>query len=152
RSIIDYLFDANRDVTIKELASAIDVSSRTIHRDLQQVEKTLAAFQIGLIKKAGAGLSIHTTAAKKDSMREAMRANTFYEYTPKERQAIILTTLYSAKEQIIIFSLSTDLHVTTATRSHDLDELEVEMDAYQPAFIRKRSFGVQIHGAEEHNR
>src|SRR5699024_2690171 len=152
RQIIDYLFDANRDVTIKELASAIDVSSRTIHRDLQQVEKTLAAFQIGLIKKAGAGLSIHTTAAKKASMREAMRANTFYEYTPKERQAIILATLFSAKEPIKLFSLATDLHVTTATISHDLDELEEEMDVYQLSFIRKRGFGVQIHGAEEHKR
>src|SRR5699024_3191369 len=134
RQIIDYLFDATRDVTIKELARAIVVSSRTIHRDLQQVEKTLAEVQIGLIKKAEAGLAIHTTAAKKASMRKAMRANTFYEYTPTERQAIILATLFSAKEPIKLFSLATDLHVTTPTISHDLDKLEEEMDVYQLSF------------------
>lgn len=152
RQIINYLLDSNRNVTVKELASVIDVSARTIHRDLQQVEKTLAAFQIGLIKRTGAGLSIHTTAAKKAGLRQAMQENSFYEYTPEERQAIILATLFSAKEPIKLFSLAADLHVTSATISHDLDELEEAMSDYQLSFIRKRGFGVQIHGAEEHKR
>lgn len=152
RQIINYLFESKQDVTVQELASVIDVSTRTIHRDLQQVEKTLAAFQIGLTKKAGVGLSIHTTAAKKASMKQAMNTNTANEYTPQERQAAILATLFSAKEPIKLFSLAADLHVTVATISHDLDALEEEMKAYHLSFIRKRGFGVQIKGAEEHKR
>ena len=152
RQIINYLFESKQDVTVQELASVIDVSTRTIHRDLQQVEKTLAAFQIGLTKKAGVGLSIHTTAAKKASMKQAMNTNTANEYTPQERQAAILATLFSAKEPIKLFSLAADLHVTVATISHDVDALEEEMKAYHLSFIRKRGFGVQIKGAEEHKR
>lgn len=152
RQIMNYLFEAKQDVTVQELASVIDVSARTIHRDLQQVEKTLAAFRIGLTKKAGVGLSIHTTAAKKTSIKQAMNTNTVYEHTPNERQAIILATLFSAKEPIKLFSLAADLHVTAATISHDLDALEEEMKAYHLSFIRKRGFGVQIKGAEEHKR
>lgn len=152
RQIINYLFKSKQDVTVQELASVIDVSTRTIHRDLQQVEKTLAAFHIGLTKKAGVGLSIHTTAAKKASMKQAMNTNTANEYTPQERQATILATLFSAKEPIKLFSLAADLHVTVATISHDLDALEEEMKAYHLSFIRKRGFGVQIKGAEEHKR
>src|SRR5699024_1572674 len=61
-------------------------------------------------------------------------------------------TLFSAKEPIKLFSLAADLHVSVATISHDVDALEEEMKAYHLSFIRKRGFGVQIKGAEEHKR
>ena len=51
--IVEILLDKREELTIKNLAKRIDVSSRTIHRDLKGIAELLNAYNLELYGKLG---------------------------------------------------------------------------------------------------
>jgi mannitol operon transcriptional antiterminator len=153
RLILQYLIDeANQEVTIKELADQIDVSERTIHRDLKNIEPLLTKFQLNLVKRAGIGIEIVGSEANVQQLRIAIQKQDYKEYTPDERMTVALCTLLDHQEPIKLLALANDLGVTTATISHDLDKLEPFVQEYGLTLIRKRGYGIELIGTEEAKR
>ncbi|WP_227551775.1 BglG family transcription antiterminator [Metabacillus sediminilitoris] len=153
RLILHYLVDeANQEVTIKELAEQIDVSERTIHRDLKNIEPLLATFQLHLVKRAGIGIKIVGNEENFQQLRIAIQKQDYKEYTPDERMMVALCTLLDHHEPIKLLALANDLGVTTATISHDLDKLEPFVKEYGLTLIRKRGYGIELIGKEEAKR
>jgi mannitol operon transcriptional antiterminator len=153
RLILQYLIDeANQEVTIKELADQIDVSERTIHRDLKNIEPLLTKFQLNLVKRAGIGIEIVGNEENVQQLRIAIQKQDYKEYTPDERMMVALCTLLDHQEPIKLLALANDLSVTTATISHDLDKLEPFVQEYGLTLIRKRGYGIELIGTEEAKR
>lgn len=152
RQIIDILLKKETPITIKELAEKLEVSVRTIHRDLQNVEATLKKSRMNLIKKAGVGLLAEGTDKDRLELLHTLSMVASYDYTPEERQAIILASLFATREPVKLFALASDLHVTIATISNDLNELESQLTEYKLTLVRKRGFGVLINGEEKNKR
>ncbi|UGB30343.1 MULTISPECIES: BglG family transcription antiterminator [Bacillaceae] len=153
RLILQYLIEeANQEVTIKELADIIDVSERTIHRDLNNIESVLQDFKLQLVKRAGIGIKITGDESCLHELRVSIQKQDYKEYTPDERMMVALCTLLDHQEPIKLQSLANDLGVTTATISHDLDKLEPFVQEYGLNLIRRRGYGIEITGAEEAKR
>ncbi|KKI89202.1 hypothetical protein WQ54_26900 [Bacillus sp. SA1-12] len=153
RLILQFLMDeANQEVTIKELADHIDVSERTIHRDLKNIEPLLDDFQLALVKRAGIGIKIVGSEKDLHELRIAIQKLDYKEYTPDERMMIALCTLLDQHEPIKLQTLASDLGVTTATISHDLDRMEPFVQEYGLTLIRRRGYGIELIGSEEAKR
>ncbi|GAA3330956.1 hypothetical protein GCM10020331_085560 [Ectobacillus funiculus] len=60
------------------------------------------------------------------------------EYTPEERQTILLCTLLEAKEPVKLASLANDLNVTVATVSNDLNKVEEYLQKFALSLLRKK--------------
>lgn len=138
--------------TIQQLASNLEVSGRTIHRDLKSVEDVLHNYKLTLNKKSGVGVKVN---GNKDNKRKLGLALTHVEqtnYTPDERQAIILSTLLETSEPIKLFTLANELKITIATVSNDLDKISEILETYELKLIRKRGYGVNISGSESNKR
>lgn len=153
RLILQFLMDeANQEVTIKELADQIDVSERTIHRDLKNIEPLLKEFQLDLVKRAGIGIKIVGNDTNLHELRIAIQKQDYKEYTPDERMMVALCTLLDHQEPIKLLTLANDLGVTTATISHDLDKMEPFVQEYGLTLIRRRGYGIELVGSEEAKR
>lgn len=148
RRVLTFLLHAQADVTVKEIAKMLTVSVRTIHRDLKSIEKLIVNYNLQLIKKSGVGLRIIGNKADKQQLELAISNVIAVDYTPEERQAIILSTLFETNEPIKLFALADELKVTVATISNDLDLLEVELAIFHLQLIRKRGYGVKLEGNE----
>jgi mannitol operon transcriptional antiterminator len=149
RLILQFLLDeANQEVTIKELAEQIDVSERTVHRDLKNIESILKEFQLELIKRAGIGIKIVGDKANLHELRLAIQKQDYKEYTPDERLMVALCTLLDHQEPIKLQTLANELGVTTATISHDLDKMEPFVQEYGLTLIRRRGYGIELIGSE----
>ncbi|WP_412977228.1 BglG family transcription antiterminator [Ornithinibacillus sp. 179-J 7C1 HS] len=148
RKIIEILFQSEEDVTVKVIAEMLDVSERTIHRDLKNITGILSDYDLELVKRSGIGLRIIGTNQNKQEFLKALNNQTFSEFTSEERRAIILSSLLEAKEPTKLFTLANELNVTIATISHDLDQLEGELESFNLQLIRKRGYGVEINGEE----
>ncbi|GAB3059136.1 BglG family transcription antiterminator [Virgibacillus ainsalahensis] len=152
REVIELLLKRQEAIPVKEIARNIGASVRTIHRDLKSIEKIVADYKLELVKKTGAGVRIQ---GSEDDIRELERALTWKpvsEFTPQERSAVILSTLLETNEPIKLFTLASELHVTIATISHDLDLLEEDLAAYHLILIRRRGYGVKVEGEEKQKR
>ncbi|MCE4050636.1 MULTISPECIES: BglG family transcription antiterminator [Bacillaceae] len=153
RLILQFLLeDMKEDVTIKQLADIVNVSERTIHRDLKNIEDVLQAFHLKLQKKAGVGVKVIGTQGDIYQLRVTILKQDFTEYTPDERLIVALCTLLDNKEPVKLFSLANDMGVTTATVSHDLDKLEPIIKEYDLRLVRKRGYGIELEGSEDAKR
>src|SRR5690625_7197283 len=70
RKIVEALLKARQAITMSELASELEVSSRTIHRDLKNVEEIVSAFDITLDRKSGSGLEKIGRASCRERVEE----------------------------------------------------------------------------------
>ena len=152
RKILDILLSNDEGMTVGELAQQLDVSNRTIHRDLKGIEHILKDYRLRLVKKAGVGIRVIGEAEKKKELALHLFHLSHKEYTPEERQVIILIALLEATEPVKLLSLANDLNVTVATISHDLDKIDQMIEKYELSLIRRRGYGVEITGSESAKR
>ncbi|GAC91505.1 transcriptional regulator MtlR [Anoxybacillus flavithermus NBRC 109594] len=148
RKILDLLLAHPKGITVKDVAKQLDVSERTVHRDLKGVEQVVGAYDLQLIKKAGVGIQIVGNEEKKHQLQMHVLRLSHTEYTPEERQTMILIALLESGEPVKLISLANDLNVTVATISNDLDKVEEKVEKHGLALVRKRGYGVEIAGSE----
>ncbi|WP_229683225.1 BglG family transcription antiterminator [Virgibacillus oceani] len=148
RKIIELLLQSQEDVTVKEIADALYVSERTVHRDLKDIEQIMHSYNLELMKKSGVGIRITGGMHDQKRLEMALSTSEASDYTPEERQTIILSTLLERNEPIKLFTLANELKVTAATISNDLDQLEIEIKDYHLQIIRKRGYGMKLEGEE----
>jgi mannitol operon transcriptional antiterminator len=148
RQILEMLLSTEDELTVKDLADAIHVSVRTIHRDLKNVEDILAEYELSLVKKSGVGVQVIGSEHKVNELKIFLFSLSHTEYTPEERQTIALCALLEAKEAVKLAGIANDLNVTIATVSNDLNKLEERLQTFGLSLIRRRGYGVQIQGSE----
>jgi mannitol operon transcriptional antiterminator len=148
RMILNILLTEEQEITVNEIAEQIEVSTRTIHRELNDIEDLLAVYQLQLVKKAGIGILIDGDIKNKEIVRRLLHNQRIVEYSSKERKLLILCQLLESKEPVKLISMAHDLKVTIATISNDLDELDAWVKTYDLTLIRRRGYGVELYGTE----
>jgi mannitol operon transcriptional antiterminator len=148
RFILDILLRESNGITVGKIADEVGVSSRTIHRELDAIERFLKDYGLYLVKKAGIGVQIQGDPLKKEEISMYLLNVPAKEYSPAERKVLILCTLLESTEPVKLISLAYDLKVTTATISNDLDQIENWLGQYGLSLIRKRGYGIEITGPE----
>ncbi|NTU31316.1 BglG family transcription antiterminator [Brevibacillus sp. HB1.1] len=152
RSIIEILLKEQKGVTVGSIAEQVGVSGRTVHRELDALTSLFDEFELELVRKTGSGLEVVGTDEQKRALRMSVLHHMTKEFTAQERKAIILCALLEASEPVKLISLAIDLKVTTATISHDLDDLETMLARYDLSLLRKRGYGVELQGTESSKR
>lgn len=152
RKIMNYLMEQTEEISIKRLSDEIDVSLRTMHRDLKGIERLIEPFGLILQKKAGTGIKLIGDDSQKEQMRAYTNSLSGYEYSSEERQTIVMSALLEAREPVKLISLATDTNVTISTISSDLDKVEERLASFGLKLIRKRGYGVEIIGNESAKR
>lgn len=141
-----------KEMTVQALAEHLGVSTRTIHRDLKGIEGLLEKKSLRLIKKSGIGLQLVGDELAIEQLTLEMQNVESDEYTPEERQRMILCALLNSSEPIKLISLAQDLYVTVATISNDLTRIEERLVHSSLDLVRKRGFGIQLVGSESAKR
>jgi mannitol operon transcriptional antiterminator len=152
RQIIELLLNNPKGLTVENISETIGVSSRTVHRELKNIENTLSEFQLVLVKKAGTGVYIEGEEHSKNQLQISLLKETVQEFTPKERQILLLCTLLKEREPVKLISLAQDLHVTVATVSNDLNKAEELIKDFELELVRKKGHGIEIQGSEKEKR
>ncbi|MEG9298622.1 PRD domain-containing protein [Mangrovibacillus sp. Mu-81] len=152
RRILEVLLVKEKTTTVHDLASELEVSPRTVHRDLKGIEDILKEYGLQLNKKSGVGIEIIGEERSKSKLQAFLFNVSHSEYTPDERQTLILSVLLDAAEPVKLLSLANDLNVTIATISNDLNKVEERLTPFGLMLIRKRGYGVELQGEESSKR
>ncbi|MEF2968923.1 BglG family transcription antiterminator [Paenibacillus sp. M1] len=158
RQILMFLLNRKNGVTAAEIAAEIKVSVRTVHRELDEMDRGLRTFGLELYRKSGTGISIRKAGGDlpadddMERFRKQILSEKQIDFSGEERKIMLLCELLEAKEPIKMFALAHNLKVTAATVSNDLDEMERDVNRLNLRMIRRRGYGVELEGAEEHKR
>lgn len=148
REILEFLLQQTKEVTAGDIAARINVSTRTILRELSAVEKKLVSHGIEIKKKSGVGIYLDADPSRLSQLRQQLFQVESVEWTPEERKIYALCVLLDDPEPIKLLSIASDLKVTVVTVSHDLDELQSWIEKRGLTLVRRRGYGVEITGKE----
>ncbi|KOP65954.1 sugar transporter [Bacillus sp. FJAT-18019] len=137
-------------MTAAEIAAEVGVSVRTVHREMEEIEKDLRGTGVILHKKSGTGIRLEEkTPEDMVQLRSRLLAGKPADYSVEERKILMLCDLLEADEPIKLFALAHSLKVTVPTISNDLDELEPSVKRFNLNLIRRRGYGIEIEGSED---
>jgi mannitol operon transcriptional antiterminator len=140
-------------VTISTIAKELDVSAKTILRELYAVEQWLVAKGCSLSKKTGAGIKVNGSSDRKTIILEILQGEKEENlYSPKERQIVIMSELLQNQKAVKLYNFTKILKVTEGTISNDLAKVEQWFAKQEIKLIRKPGLGVYIEGQESNIR
>ena len=149
RAILSALLAADGYVPAERIASALDVSARTITREMHGLEMALMPYGITLLRRTGAGFMLTGDKADLTRLRTQLsKTDVRGELTPDQRRSILVTRLLMADEPLKLFALARILDVTDSTVSHDLDRLQPFLAEQGITLVRRPGLGVYVEGAE----
>lgn len=140
-------------ITISTIAEILNVSSRTVLREMPKIEEWLDENGFNFIKKPGVGLIIDESLENQQLILELLEVeNVQKEYSKEERKRIILSELLIAKEPLKLFYFTNQLKVSEGTLSNDLDGIEDWLKAFDLKLIRRQGVGIYLEGNEKNYR
>lgn len=148
RRLLEVLLKRQEEVTAGELAEELQISARTVHREIQELEPLLEASGLSLVRKSGIGISLQGSEEDIDRFRKQLGASVSDTFSPEERKALILCQLLEEVAPVKLYSLAHSLHAAIPTVTRDLDELEPRLSRQGLELVRRRGYGVEIAGDE----
>lgn len=150
KNIIHIISDSDKEyITVKDIADNLDISTRTVQRDLVGIEEFLFENDFDLIKKPGKGLMLNENKQAINYLYELLdMIDSSKQYEKTERVNFILSRLLTSKQAIKYFAFSVYLDISEKTLSEDLNFIERWLSIYDIKLIRKRGEGISIQGEE----
>lgn len=149
KRIIEILCDSDGPITVKDISNKLSVSSRTILREMSEVEKWIISKGLMLDKKQRVGVILKGTINEKIELKAKLNnENIDKVFSPKERQSLILSELLQSHEPIKLYYFTTIFKVSEGTISHDLDKVEEKLKGCNLKVVRKPGLGIYIKGNE----
>lgn len=134
--ILEHLLNQKNGVTIKYLANRLNVSTRTIYREISSLESTLAQYQLRLQKEED-GYYIKGNSKFIEELQSEIY-NASDELTTKKRQSLLMINLLMEPHEIKMESLAYDLKVSVGTIQQDLQAIEEIFKEYDIQIKRKK--------------
>ena len=140
---------APEPVTLSAISQKLEVSTRTVLRELDAVEAWLDENDFQLIRKPGVGLAIQEPPETLAFLQELLTVEQVQpNFSRKERRRQILGTLLSTKEPIKSYVFRSRFQISEGTLSTDLDALEKWFSTYHIQLVRRPGVGVFLEGSE----
>lgn len=149
RIIIHYLLEQRKGVTVDLLSEKLDVSNRTIYREMSSLEATLSKINIKL-ERDKEGYSLEGKRVFFDEL-EDMLDDPSTDLNPIQRQSMIIIQLLLENNEVKMETLANELKVSVGTIQSDLQMIDEMFNPYGIAVERQKSKGILVK-ANEFNR
>lgn len=153
KKILSLMLEYPNGITQEELMTQLQISRRTLYREIASIEKTLQALDIQIIKPRGAGYRILGESTSLDKLKQQFNEVQEDIFTNNvKRQGAIVCSLLFQEEEVTIESLAIDFQVSVATIVSDLQTIETSLVEYRLQLIRLKARGIKIEGDEKAKR
>jgi mannitol operon transcriptional antiterminator len=150
--IIDLIVKTAGKHTVHSLSAFLNVSVRTVQRDLKAVEKILNQFQLQLNRNTNDGLIIDGRNEHIFKLIQQLSDVHPTNETPEERKLQLLIKLLHEGTSFKTQVLARQLGVSITTLTAYLDDLTNWLNNFSITLTRKRGVGVELIGEEANRR
>lgn len=139
-------------LTIHDIAQALGISSRTVHREMKSVEDTLNKYHLSLTRIPKLGLRIEGEPEDIDNFVQSLTEQNTIDLSDEERKVIILYNLIQSKDPVKLYSLANEIGSSTHTLNKIIEQLEPELHTFELSLERRRGEGLILNGEEVNKR
>ena len=148
KQLLELLLLNKTGISLEVLAREMEVSSRTIYRELAIAEDTLSLYQIALNKKLGTGFYLSGEIEELNRLKKDL-LNTDLIFDSKDRQSYLICQLLLAKDNVKLIGLAQDFNVSPGTINNDLTKIAEIIEGFQMTLQRGKGKAVSIKSDEE---
>lgn len=152
KDIIQMIAENNSDkaITVSQIASKLDLSTRTVLRDMCSIENWLEENDFRFIKKPGIGLMLNENLENKKYIIELLHEEgVSKEYSKKERKILILSKLLTSKEPLKSYYFIKLLKISEGTLNNDFAIVSDWLNEFNIKLVKKQGFGCYLEGDEK---
>lgn len=134
---------------LADIAKPINVSERTIQRELDALNLYLKEYHCQIIREKGVGISLKGSIEAKDSLtRDLSGLDEIDASDIDQRRKVLLLELFRDRTPKKIFTFSQRLGVSESTIAKDLEALQPWLDKNHLTIIKRPGYGVTLKGSE----
>lgn len=138
---------------IKSISKDLDVSERTILREINAINKDLKKSSIVIFNDEDMNLSISGNKENLEEIKNSLDMIPIpWLFSKEQRQIIIMCELLVSKEPLKASYFCHKFNVVMGSISLDIDNIEKRLISKNLCVIRKRSYGISIQGSEWNKR
>lgn len=145
--IIKLLLNSEVGMTVSLIAEKLDLSERTIYKELNNVRAELNKFHISLVSESKLGFRLDGSLENLEKLKSFIETKqTDTEWNSKNRLDMLCLLLLSEKDFTKAVSMSLLLDVSVATIHNDLKLLGKKLQSTQLSLMSKMGEGYLIDG------
>lgn len=149
RQILLVLLRQKEALSVKNLAEQVDISKRTVQRELDYINYLLKKKSLGLASKTGTGIWIEGAQEEKEALLKELEGRDVQDLADKEtRRNRLILELLKEQEPRKLYYYSNLFGVSEATVSKDMEKVEPWFLQYHIKIVRRQGFGVMLEGSE----
>ncbi|MFV8815754.1 HTH domain-containing protein, partial [Aerococcus urinaeequi] len=142
--ILDQLLYSHTEIPISSFQSLLQVSRRTIYREITNLEASLKTLNIEIVNERNKGYKLVGHAETLNMLREENTARNQYVFSKDERQDGIITTLLVNEEPVTAEVLSQQFAVSLNTIYQDIDAVEERLGANRVNRLPAQGFTLDV--------
>lgn len=140
-------------LTMQSIADSINVSKRTLLREVNVIQQWVEDNDGIFIKKKGKGIEIIGDNLEKNRLLSILKnEKSDLIFSPFERGVVIKAELLKTEEPMKLFYFGRMLDVTESTVSNDIASIEDWFNSYGIEIIKKPGLGILLSGKEKDKR
>ena len=149
KEIIELILNSKGYVTVGEIAKQINVSDRTVYREIPEVTEVMREYGVQLNTVSKKGMAAVGSAEDIKSLRSSLgMEKQIYIVDPRERIDFILLYLLQQDDYIKTEALAIDHHTSVPTVRNDLKKVKEHLGMYDLRLIQKKGEGILLAGSE----
>lgn len=143
------LISVTYPISIKQLTEEFNISARTVHSDINEVNNFLITKGIPIISTIrNQGLQLSLTEIEKNYLVEELKDFEMSYYTKEERSFDLLMSLTLSDEKIYLYQKEIEYSVSKSTLDEDMRRLREELLKYGIEITSIRKQGLVLKGLE----
>ncbi|MBN2221063.1 MAG: BglG family transcription antiterminator [Vallitaleaceae bacterium] len=149
KKVLAIILKAEDYITLAQIAQEVQVSTRTLLRELDEAKSWVEQQKATLEVRKGRGLFLHVEDERKEELLQLLwEEKGAVIYSPSERQMILRAKLLRYSEPTKLYVLTHELQVTESTIASDLLQVEEWFTRYEISVVKKPGFGILLEGDE----
>lgn len=152
KQILKLLVEYQEGLNPQKIQDQLQISKRTLYREMSSIEKSLKAFEIQLVKPRGKGYRLVGEEQQIAEIKQLVQKEESLPLDTIHRQSALAASLLLTDEEQTIEGLSLDFEVSSSTIHTDLQAVEESLKEYSLNLERRKARGVLITGGEYERR
>lgn len=144
--ISELIYHNGTFLLIKEIASKLGVSSRTVHRELKNVKQTLESLNIHLESEYRKGIRIDINSLERDTLTKYIASNADKDLSEEEKKVALVYHLMINPSGIKKSALAVELGISEHMLDDLINKLNTSLSPFDLSIVKERNVGVQLIG------
>ncbi len=149
-NIFELLLESSKPISVSELATLLNVSRRTVFRELENIGTVLDNYNLTLETSLKEGLYLKGNSENLNEFKEKLnQTRKPSSFSKEDRRNTFTLALLDSVDYQKLYYFSSILDVSESTLSLDLDVIVKELTKFNVNLVRKQGLGIAVQGLEK---